>query len=405
MVAIFMGIFILSATTVSRVAVGNYVVRGLGAILGLAYVIRSLRARMRPSPEMILYICWIAWSLTGLVGARSSVMYWMIFWTVVQVWLMITIISGLTETRRMLSFNLIMFIIGALVVAGYSYVTGEYRVAREEGERVAGLAVNANTFAWLLLLAVACMAYFWQLPTRAGLLKYAIVGLAMAGASVAIVLSGSRKAIIALAAFYILWLLFCYPREIARKPALLLVILLIFTVGAYGFISLVSQTVAGERLGQTWDFLSGRTLHGGGSVRLQLYEDGVRIFLNNPIRGVGLMNFRFFSTSHHVAHSEYVEILCDTGLPGFVLYFSIFVVLWRRAGKIIRYSDDPQAIRTAKLLRALLVVVMLMNFGRWNFTSKPAWIVFGSFIGYTHAVWRDIQYRMSPETQQGYAYA
>lgn len=364
-------------------------VKGLGILLGGAYLAYSIRARVLPNLEMIIFITWVAWALTGAFVAESGYLFWSQWATIFQIWVLLVIISGLTFAQRLLSFNLVWFLVAAFLLGGYSFVTGEFRRAATEGtvERVAGLAMNANQFGWIMLLATVAMAYFWMLPTRARALKYTVLSLGMAAAGVATVLSGSRKALIGLAVFYVLWLWFCYRRDALRRPVVMAMALGVLAVGALLMAQFAREMPVAQRFQETWDAFTGKRVGGGGMNRLDLYGIAWRLFLKSPVVGVGMDNFRLYSGGA-VAHSEYAEIAADTGLVGFVLYFAVFVVLWRRCGRIIKEHPDPLAVRVAGLARALLIVVMILNLGRYNYMDKPAWIVFGSLIGYTSAVWQ-----------------
>ena len=387
--ALWVGPFILLAVTLSPLEYWNWVVKGLGILLGGAYLAYSIRARVLPNLEMIIFITWVAWALTGAFVAESGYLFWSQWATIFQIWVLLVIISGLTFAQRLLSFNLVWFLVAAFLLGGYSFVTGEFRRAATEGtvERVAGLAMNANQFGWIMLLATVAMAYFWMLPTRARALKYTVLSLGMAAAGVATVLSGSRKALIGLAVFYVLWLWFCYRRDALRRPVVMAMALGVLAVGALLMAQFAREMPVAQRFQETWDAFTGKRMGGGGMNRLDLYGIAWRLFLKSPVVGVGMDNFRLYSGGA-VAHSEYAEIAADTGLVGFVLYFAVFVVLWRRCGRIIKEHPDPLAVRVAGLARALLIVVMILNLGRYNYMDKPAWIVFGSLIGYTSAVWQ-----------------
>lgn len=66
-------------------------------------------------------------------------------------------------------------------------------------------------------------------------------------------------------------------------------------------------------------------------VRLQQYVVGIQIFLNYPLVGVGAANYQTIAKGYNApfppsgefpypAHSVYITLLAETGLPGFTLY-------------------------------------------------------------------------------------
>ena len=71
--------------------------------------------------------------------------------------------------------------------------------------------------------------------------------------------------------------------------------------------------------------------------RLSMWQDGVEIFIDNPVFGIGLMNFPSYHGHHFietgrsavrtnrwkVAHSDPVTVLCELGALGMTLYLLI----------------------------------------------------------------------------------
>ena len=399
-VTLFSAIFIIATVTVVRVGWGNYVVKTLGGLLAFAFLLYLFRGRATLSAEMGFYLAWVTWGLTGVFVAKYVALFWNDWQTLPQIWLMIVIIGGLTHSRKALSVHLLAFLLGVAVVGGYSWVTGEYQRAEVVGERVTGLAVNANSFGWIMLLGTVTMAYFWMLPTRQRLLKYTVLIAGMVAAVFATVMTGSRKAILGLGLFYLAWVWFCYRKQMRQRHATAFAVLLGLAVVAAGFYVLVSQTFVAERFQETWELLKGERTRGGGAERIQLYKDAWGIFLKYPILGVGMGNFILYSTQWHYSHSEYMAVLCGTGIPGFLLYFAIYVVMWRRTSKVVKHGGDPQAVRIAGLFRALLIVVLVTNFGSWNYDSKYSWIVFASFFGYLNVVRHALRQRVG-EAREG----
>ncbi|NLE58643.1 MAG: O-antigen ligase family protein, partial [Planctomycetes bacterium] len=200
--------------------------------------------------------------------------------------------------------------------------------------------------------------------------------------------SGSRKAIVSLILFYPLWIWFCYRKEVARKPALLIFVAMALTAGAAAFTVGVKGSATGDRLAETWEFVTGQRSKGGGSERLVLYSEAIRVFAENPVVGIGMGQFVYVNRTHHMSHSDIMEVAAGSGLPGVILYLSIIVVFWRRCGRIAGWSSDPDEVRLARLFRVCVVVLFLIALGRTNSGSKTHWVFMASLIGYTATVHR-----------------
>lgn len=70
----------------------------------------------------------------------------------------------------------------------------------------------------------------------------------------------------------------------------------------------------------------------GNQVRIAFYKESWRIFLENPIFGGGLNQFKYLTrvAPGNYAHSTYAEAIADLGFTGCLLYFTpIITVTWR----------------------------------------------------------------------------
>ncbi len=388
--------FIIAVVAVSPLDYWNYIVKALGVLLAIAFFVRSLSANVRASTEIMLYMTWIFWALTGVAVAVYPAVYWGTFLTVVQILIMIFIIAGATYQRKTLTVNLLAFLAGASIVGIYSLVTGEYALPEEVvGGRVSGIALNSNSFGFLMVCGSMVLVYLWMLPHRHPWLWYGPLLAAMICASLADVLSGSRSSIASMVVLYLFWFWFCYRSEVFRRIIVLAAVMLACLVGIILFLYFFLGSVAAERFESAISVFQG-TVSTESSLpkRLGFYQEGLFMLLHSPVVGVGLAQFIAHSSAQLVSHSEYTEVFADTGIVGGVLYFSIFVVLWIRAGKIARYTDDLTQFRIARLVRTILIVIMVSNLGRWNYYDKMTWIIFASFIGYTNAVWKELSERL-----------
>lgn len=68
-----------------------------------------------------------------------------------------------------------------------------------------------------------------------------------------------------------------------------------------------------------------------GSGRFDMWYDAYTLFVNAPIFGYGIFNFRYlnelFFNNTHFAHNTYVEVLVETGLVGFCFFLIMLFTL------------------------------------------------------------------------------
>ncbi len=139
------------------------------------------------------------------------------------------------------------------------------------------------------------------------------------------------------------------------------------------------------------------------SIYGQLFEAGLRIWIENPITGVGLKGFREFEWSAEQAHLQgdlrgylhphniYIEWLCETGLVGFVGFMIFVVALVIPVIRVIAAGPDR---RLVGLLLAGGVIVLLFPVAATQsfFSNWPAllfWSALSSIAALTQVVLSD----------------
>jgi len=397
------GLFTLMIITLSPNPVLHVIPKSFGVLLLLTYFIHMYRRRLRTCPEVKIYLAWVLWASLGLFWLTSvseQLLATSQLLTISQICAMALIVSGFVRSQRSLSLVLFMFLVGAIIVGGYSWMTGEFRRVAEQlrgGQRLSGIARNANSFAILMVYATACLAYFWMIPTRTFWLRWvkrALIAMCAALMMYGTILSGSRKGVLAMVLLYVLWGFFCYRRDLARKPALLVTVIfatLLLGGAAWGY---AQTSDLARRFDKTLDgYRRGGIAGGLGESRSGMYRDALNMIRKNPVGGVGLNCYRLRSHSQLVSHSEYAEIAADTGLVGAGIYFSWYVVFWMRLGRIRKWTKKRDRVvwQTVGLARAMFLVICALNVGAWIFSSKTSFLFVACFMGYSTMLSRSIR--------------
>ena len=204
--------------------------------------------------------------------------------------------------------------------------------------------------------------------------------------------------------FFPLWIWFCYRKALKRQILTAILVLIIFVVGGYFFVNLVEQSSMGERLTLSWETITGTGYgqrEGSTAARMAVAQIAFNVMLEHPLTGIGLANLGAYTPHGLSGHSDYVEVGANTGFPGFFLYFSIYAILWYRAGRIRKYSQDASIVRTAGLVRTLVLVILITDLGNTYYYDKATWAAVAGFIGYTNAVWHQMRLQMGSPVPAG----
>lgn len=176
--------------------------------------------------------------------------------------------------------------------------------------------------------------------------KY-IAKVMLAIVSLIVLLSGSRKAIIIFALYVLLFSIFKSKKGRLLNSLIafsVIIVLTLFVLKNVYLYNLIGRRIVSMINGL---FLGGTTENSFNEHSI-LITAGIMFFRKSPIIGYGLMNFHVLFHRiypwNYSAHNNYVELLVDLGIIGFVLYYSIEVYIVGRFIKKRIYSESTDAL-------------------------------------------------------------
>ena len=101
-------------------------------------------------------------------------------------------------------------------------------------------------------------------------------------------------------------------------------------------------------------------------TRMGLIEKGLKWFSEKPWFGYGLDGFRSMhwdvygdSSMAYYAHNNFIELLVDLGLVGFILYYSLYVYIFVKGLKALKNKT-----KTSKFFFALFIALVVSEYAR-----------------------------------------
>jgi len=355
-----------------------------GVIYVVIYFFYSLFMEYKIQPEVIIYFVWVIWSLSGLFFILDMDIYIEMLIRVVQMGSLIFVVAGIVSLRKDPSLILAAFAIGGIILGLISFITGEFQTASNvESELQANsIAENANVFAYHLLFVIISLFYFWE--RLSGKFWRTLFIMIVVFTFWAIVLSGSRQGFVAVILFILLWFFNCKGKLVLQNPKTAVALILFITLFIFVMVQyILPETLLGERfIDQTKQ---------SDSKRVKDYLDGLEMLKDYPIFGVGLDHFRVHSYTNTYSHSYYMEILVSTGIIGFILYFSIYVLLWQRLVRMKKASINKMEVYNISFIQTVLITILLIGLTRPLIVSKITTIFLGCAIGYSWALERSLR--------------
>ena len=278
---------------------------------------------------------------------------------------------GSDKTIKSLFYCWLVFVaIGIVTMQGHTRdVMGE-DVTRQSNE-MGNTFINASIF--LLMFA------FYAL--NKGLIKINIFIVACLIEILAIVLSGSRKGMLSI--FIIFFMSYVGKKtDMSMKQ---FVRISFIAMIAYLVVQIImTYTVAGLRVQEGLDeneyednwFLSKM------GDRAFMYDCGWELFLEHPMTGIGLLNFRWQNALgiDLVIHSEYMVQICECGIIGSVLFLIFYYGMAKRIIQMLIRGENKQ---DTFVLLATFIGFLMMSFFTWTYTG----IYYFLFFGFIYAVY------------------
>ncbi len=374
-------IFIVCAMTLSYMPKFSKITIFVGFIVSIGYLLYFLSGKNKIQPEVVIYLAWVLWCSTGAFVSFDQESFWTRYFTVFQVSVMIFVVAGITSARGSITTALIGIIIGITIILIELITSGDltFTGITESKQRIAGMLRNANIFSYHMLFGIFAIFYFWRKRRRWW--HSAFIYSVLIILSGAIIASGSRKMFLAEVLFFNLWFVYCYGKRIFRS-SLGVMPLLIFIFSIYFFIDFtMTKTITGERLyAIPEEYERGYGL----KKRQRMYEEGVRLINKNPVLGVGLNQYILIAEGvAGYSHSDFIEVTAGSGLVGALIYYSIFVVLWRRLNWIGNRIRNAAIVYNIGLMKATIALIFLLGLGIPYYYFKITWIYIAGVVGFT----------------------
>jgi O-antigen ligase len=198
--------------------------------------------------------------------------------------------------------------------------------------RFGGTHPNANAAAIYMISALPMGAYL-MIRQRRTLYRVAI-GLGMLVLFTGAIFTFSRQGIFAL----VLIVTAILVREARSRKIYVTAFVTVFIA------SLLTPPLYWMRILSIGDFLAGRSADWSIMLRITALKKAWSLFLENPLTGVGLNNFKVRAGSDLFVkidvHNMYVEILVGMGVVGFLSFLAVHFSAYRVFRRVMRQCSD-----------------------------------------------------------------
>ena len=192
-------------------------------------------------------------------------------------------------------------------------------------------------------------------------------------------LTAVRKCLIIPAIFAIVYL-FLKNRKSAIKLIFAMAVLSFVGMIAYDFIIERFPSMSYRMQSLVTDVTSDAkaSIYGNSyAERKWLREYAVEVFNTHPVFGVGIGQFRFYAARYGMdlfAHNNFLELLANTGIIGFLIYYSNYLFLIRKSLRNIK-SEEDSAVSGGIFCLSFIVALLVMEYGQVTYYQPYAMLI------------------------------
>jgi len=349
-------------------------------LLALVAIAASGRLRFDLSRQSIALVMLLsAMLLSAFTGIAFHRSLQGIYGVLVHVAMYIAMLSVIRRPRDLLCIATMYLVIMAMYLgkSQWEYFIHGRHEYTQGVPRLVGIDLtyrHYNSVAASALLTLPFLQLLWSLRADIGR-AYSAAGrkrlnLALIGfgffAVTSVLLTNSRGGMLGLIVFFVLA---CVTGKTAMRA--LRTLCTAGLIAASIAVFALPQTQR-ERLNTLWHGSANSSAQGSIELRKQAFRDGIKMFLENPITGVGLGNFKRYRAqrgdlSGIEAHNVYVHVLGETGLVGgvaFAMFVGCILRNFRRINRLVSTSLTSEAEFLKNLaLAGRNSLLLLMYFG------------------------------------------
>lgn len=279
----------------------------------------------------IWYLLFILFCFFSLLWAKDESQVTSVLTSMVRIFILGIFLTARIKEQRdvenLFSFFLISVIyldlfVGKLMIDFYS---SHLFYLHRFGDN---FAYNSNSTAILNVISVLIIIH--KLKDNKSLRQKALLIAVLFFCIVVILLTGSKKGLLGLM-FGVFLLLFQKIKGVKKLEWIVMsLILVVALVQLVLNVPFLYETV-GHRIDDLMNlFLGTGESDISSNNRLKLIEYALQLWGEHPILGVGLNNFSIYQSigeSGYYSHNNFVELLADLGIIGFLLYYSLPIKL------------------------------------------------------------------------------
>lgn len=377
--SIWFGLLIIYVITsyIAQEAIMPTTVNSLVLYGFLAYSMFAIvtNGKIKLTPILVWELIFLAFSFVSMLYSPSFSIFGGTFYALLVNFILVFILTQMPWNE--LRFNMIMktYVFSAALLIIILAVTGNLEDSSESGRLGEELTGNANILAMMLMVGAVCAVWLLVSENKKSTKVFSAVSLIIV--YYGMFLSGGRKYIVAPIVFLYILLFFKKDKN-GKKHIIRNTVIIAFIVFAVYEIMMNVPTFynsIGHRFEGFFNlFGENQKVDSSTIVREKMIEAGWKAWPESPIWGHGFDSFKYFNqesvTGHfYYSHNNFIELLYNQGIIGFIVYYSFYIYLAYKALK-----SKGKMIYKGFVL-GLIVSFLLFEYFAVTYSTTPLQII------------------------------
>ncbi len=231
--------------------------------------------------------------------------------------------------------------------------------------RLTGTIVDPNIFGIFVSLIYGLSLYGVSLKKK----KYY---LSLFLSVIAIVLTFSRGTILGILFSTVVFSISFKLLTIKRSLNIILILMTLVFIFIY-----IGEDIILEKMGMSFfEIVEMRMEDTTGTGRLIIWRNGLKLFEDNPLFGVGLYNFQSYNTrffhNNFFAHNTFLEVFVENGLIGGFLFLGSLIIFF-----LMKSSNDEE-----KILKGVIYTQLFMLLFLTGISNEFVYLTLGIYKGF-----------------------
>ena len=400
-------LYISSVILLSMIPIGNIVSKIIGLVLLYTFFVAIFKTNKKIyfSREVYIILGWLLFCLISGFAARDINLVYVKMFTLIQ--LLIFFVVGYTiifKGNIRVKSIFYVFIISVTIAFLYGLLTQGNSAVVVIRNRIVGTAGDPNQIAVFGAFSIIFAGYLLMIEKKS-LIKIFLIAL-ITILIIGIIKTQSRQGLLLIVISAITFLVVSNLHQFKNsdnKKRIIIKFILIFFV-SFIIISIIlyffkqsdyyyriQALVAFIKIsfGSSSDNIT-KMIDYSAYERKKLILFGIRIWLDHPLIGVGLDNFRvvikeYWPISNRLySHNNYIELLSTIGTVGTVLYYGIYFSIIKKINTVTKTLDyGHKNIKLMQILITIVISLMVLDMVTVTYYAKFTWILFMVILGYT----------------------